>query len=122
MKTDAKVIGLVAGAHAVSHFFQLALAPLFPLMSEELGVAYSALGLVVMLFFAVSAVLQPFAGFLVDRIGGRGVLLGGVGLMTLGALTMSLAGGVPLLALGAVVLGVGNSAFHPADFSISAVS
>jgi MFS family permease len=118
MKTDAKVIGLVAGAHAVSHFFQLALAPLFPLMSEELGVSYSALGLVVMLFFAVSAVLQPFAGFLVDRVGGRGVLLGGVGLMTLGALTMSLAGGVPLLALGAVVLGVGNSVFHPADFSI----
>ncbi|HEX6268193.1 MAG TPA: MFS transporter [Burkholderiales bacterium] len=118
MKKDAATIGLVAGAHAVSHFFQLALAPLFPLMREELGVPYSALGAVMMLFFLVSAVLQPFAGFLVDRIGGRGVLLGGVGLMTLGALLMSLAGGVPLLALGAAAMGVGNSVFHPADFSI----
>jgi MFS family permease len=118
MKKDAATIGLVAGAHAVSHFFQLALAPLFPLMSRELGVSFSALGVVMMLFFAVSALLQPFAGFVVDRIGGRGVLLGGVGLMTLGAALMSLAGGAPLLALGAVVMGVGNSVFHPADFSI----
>ena len=118
MKKDAATIGLVAGAHAVSHFFQLVLAPLFPLMSRELGVSYSELGVVMMLFFAVSAVLQPFAGFLVDRVGGRGVLLAGVGLMTLGVLLMSLAGGAPLLALGAVVMGLGNSVFHPADFSI----
>jgi MFS family permease len=118
VKQDAVTIGLVATAHAVSHFFQLVLAPLFPLMSRELGVSYSALGVVMMLFFAVSAVLQPLAGFLVDRVGGRGVLVGGVGLMTLGALLMSLAGGAPLLALGAVVMGIGNSVFHPADFSI----
>jgi FSR family fosmidomycin resistance protein-like MFS transporter len=118
MRKDAVTIGLVATAHAVSHFFQLVLAPLFPLMSRELGVSYSTLGVVMMLFFAVSAVLQPLAGFLVDRVGGRGVLVGGVGLMTLGALIMSLAGGAPLLAFGALVMGIGNSVFHPADFSI----
>ena len=118
MNKDAATISLVAGAHAVSHFFQLVLAPLFPLMSSGLHVSYSTLGVVMMVFFAVSAVLQPFAGFLVDRIGGRGVLLAGVSLMTLGALIMSLAGGAPLLALGAMVMGIGNSVFHPADFSI----
>jgi FSR family fosmidomycin resistance protein-like MFS transporter len=118
MKHDAYTIGLVSGAHAVSHFFQLALAPLLPLMAAQLDLSYSALGAVMMLFFAVSAVLQPLAGFLVDRVGGRGVLLAGVGLMTLGALLMSLAGGAALLALGAAVMGVGNSVFHPADFSI----
>src|SRR5688572_15561035 len=118
MKHDAYTIGLVAGAHAVSHFFQLALAPLLPLMAAQLELSYSALGAVMMLFFAVSAVLQPLAGFLVDRIGGRGVLLTGVGLMTLGTLIMSLAGGAWLLALGAVIMGLGNSVFHPADFSI----
>jgi len=118
MKRDALTIGLVAGAHAVSHFFQLTLAPLFPLISRDLGLSYSALGVVMMLFFAVSALLQPLAGFLVDRVGGRGVLLGGVGLMTLGALLMSLAGGAPLLMAGALVMGAGNSVFHPADFAI----
>jgi MFS family permease len=118
MKNDAATIALVSSAHALSHFFQLALAPLFPLMSEALGVSFSTLGFVMMLFFAVSAVLQPFAGFLVDRIGGRGVLIAGVALMTLGTLVMSLAGGAVVLAIGAFILGLGNSVFHPADFAI----
>lgn len=115
---DAPTIALVATAHALSHFFQLVLPPLFPLMREELGISYSTLGFVVMLFFTASAVLQPLAGFVVDRIGGRGVLIGGVALMVLGTLVMSVANGVGLLALGALISGVGNSVFHPADFSI----
>lgn len=118
MKKDATTIGLVGLAHALSHFFQLALAPLFPLMREELGVSYSALGFVVMLFFAGSALLQPVAGFLVDRVGGRSVLIGGVGLMAVGAVVMSAASATALLGLGALLMGIGNSVFHPADFSI----
>lgn len=118
MKNDATVIGLVGTAHALSHFFQLTFAPLFPMMREELGISYSTIGLVVMLFFAASAILQPVAGFLVDRIGGRGVLMGGVGLMAAGAIIMSLADGAAVLACGALIMGAGNSVFHPADFSI----
>jgi len=118
MKNDATVIGLVGSAHALSHFFQLTLAPLFPMMRAELGITYSTIGIVLMLFFAASAILQPFAGFLVDRIGGHGVLMGGVGLMALGAIIMSLADGAAGLAFGALILGCGNSVFHPADFSI----
>jgi MFS family permease len=71
-----------------------------------------------MMFFTASAVLQPAAGFLVDRVGGRSVLFGGLGLMTVGVFAMSLAQGTVLLALGALVMGVGNSVFHPANFSI----
>jgi MFS family permease len=115
---DARVIAVVASAHAVSHFFQLVLAPLFPLMTKALDIGYSTLGVVMMLFFAVSAVLQPLAGFLVDRVGGRAVLIAGVALMSLGALVMSAAGGAVQLGLGAAIMGLGNSVFHPADFAI----
>jgi hypothetical protein len=44
-RRDAHLIGLVGTAHFVSHFFQLALPPLFPMLKAELGVAYVALGL-----------------------------------------------------------------------------
>jgi MFS transporter, FSR family, fosmidomycin resistance protein len=118
MNQDARIIGVVASGHALSHFLQLAMPPLFPLMREELGISYSTLGFVVMLFFTASALLQPVAGFLVDRIGARDVLLGGVALMSAGMLVISFATGTGLLALGALVMGVGNSVFHPADFSI----
>jgi len=118
MNKDKAVIGLVASGHALSHFMQLVLPPLFPLIREELGISYATIGLVVMVFFLASAVLQPFAGFLVDRIGARDVLIGGVGLMTGGILIASLATATPVLVFGVLVMGIGNSVFHPADYSI----
>src|SRR5215813_2466473 len=66
-RRDVRIIGLVAVAHAFSHFFQLALPPLFPLLRAEFGVGYVALGAVMSLFYAVSAIGQTTAGFLVDR-------------------------------------------------------
>ncbi|MGQ0653346.1 MAG: MFS transporter [Betaproteobacteria bacterium] len=118
MKSDAAVIGLIGAGHALSHFLQLVLPPLFPYMREQLGVSYVELGLVVTVFYAVSAVLQPMAGFVVDRRGGGPVLLAGMALMAGGTLLLGAANGLPLLIAGAVVSGVGNAVFHPADFSI----
>jgi MFS family permease len=113
-----KVIALIGTGHATSHFLPLVLPPLFPLMREELGVSYATLGLVLTLFYVLSAVLQPLAGFVVDRVGGRAVLLGGLALMVLGTLTMGFSQGIWTLALGAALAGTGNSVFHPADFAI----
>src|SRR5438105_2697892 len=118
MKKDLPCIALITGGHGLSHFAQLALPPLFPLIRSELDISYVMLGFVIMLPSIASAVLQPLAGFLVDRIGGRDVLIGGVAVLALGVLIMSLAQGPVTLALGALVMGIGNSVFHPADFSI----
>jgi len=115
---DARIITLIGIGHAMSHFLQLVLAPLFPAIREELGISYAVLGSVLMVFFALSALLQPVAGFVVDRFGGRGVLLGGLALMVLGTLLMSFAQGPELLFVGAAISGTGNAVFHPADFAI----
>ena len=77
LRADAAVIALVGAAHFSSHFLQLALAPLFPLVKAEFGVGYAALGLVLTVFYATSGLAQTPAGFLVDRLGPRPVLLGG---------------------------------------------
>jgi FSR family fosmidomycin resistance protein-like MFS transporter len=118
LRRDARVIGLIGAAHFVSHFFQLALPPLFPLLREAFGVAYIELGLFMSLFFAASGIGQTAAGFLVDHFGARRVLLGG---MALFSASTALAGVVPafwLLMPVAVLAGLGNSVFHPADYSI----
>lgn len=115
---DAVVIGLVALAHGLSHFFQLIIAPLFPLIKDELGVSYAALGFVVALFYTLSALFQPVAGFVVDRFGGRAVLVGGVVCLTLGTALAGSASSYGVLVMGAALAGLGNSVFHPADFSI----
>jgi MFS transporter, FSR family, fosmidomycin resistance protein len=108
----------VALAHGLSHFFQLIVAPLFPLIKDELGVSYAALGFVVTLFYALSALFQPLAGFAVDRFGGRVVLVGGVACLALGTLLAGSASSYPVLVFAAALMGLGNSVFHPADFSI----
>ena len=81
---DAHVIGVVGAAHFTSHFFHLALPPLFPLLREDLGLPYVALGLIVAVFYAASGVGQTAAGFLVDRFGALPVLRDGhlVGIVT----------------------------------------
>jgi MFS family permease len=118
MRGSAAVIGLVAVAHGMSHFYQLVVAPLLPLMKDELGVSYAALGFAMTLFYAASALCQPAAGFVVDRIGARGVLLAGLAMMVGGIALAGAAHSYPVLVAGMLVAGVGNSAFHPADFSI----
>jgi MFS family permease len=117
-RRDAHVIGVVGLAHATSHFFQLALPPLFPLLRAEFGVSYALLGTLIGVFYAASGITQFASGFAVDRWGARPVLLGGLALLVGGTMIASLAPGVGWLFPIAALMGVGNGVFHPADFAI----
>ncbi|HJS38145.1 MAG TPA: MFS transporter, partial [Burkholderiales bacterium] len=118
LRHDVKVIGLVGAAHGLSHFFQIATAVLFPLIKDDLGVSYAALGATVGLYYTVSAICQTLAGFAVDRFGARRVLFAGLGMAIAGAALASLAQNYAMLLAAAVVGGIGNSVFHPVDFTI----
>ncbi len=115
---DVRTISIVAIAHAMSHFLQLFIAPLFPLLKEELGVSYTALGAVTGLYFAVSGICQTLSGFAVDRFGARRVLTFGTVLCVVGALLVASARSYEALIVAAIIGGLGNSVFHPSDFAI----
>ena len=115
---NARLIGLVAGAHFMSHFFQLSLPPLFPVLREAFGISYLALGVVATVFYAASGVGQAMAGFVVDRVGARPILLGGLSLLAGAVLLAGLAPSFEILILVLLLAGIGNSVFHPADYSI----
>lgn len=118
LQQDVKTISLISVAHAVSHFFQILVPPLYPLIKEELGISYTALGFVLGLYFLVSGVCQTLAGFAVDRFGARRVLTLGLALCVTGALLAGFAQSYAALIVAALVGGVGNSVFHPSDFAI----
>jgi MFS family permease len=118
LRRDVRIIGLIGTAHFFSHFFQLTLPPLFPLLKDVFGVPYVALGLAVSVFYGGSGIGQTLSGFLVDRVGALRVLMAGMGLL---AGAIALAGLVPsyrFLLPVALLAGLGNSVFHPADYSI----
>ena len=121
-RSQARVMGLIALAHGASHFYQLALPPLFPHLKDAFAVSYTELGTLMTVFYVASGVAQTGAGFLVDRFPARTVLLGGLALLCVAILLMGLAPAFWMLFPLAVLAGLGNSVFHPADLSILTAS
>jgi MFS transporter, FSR family, fosmidomycin resistance protein len=115
---DVRVISLIGLAHGLSHFYQILIASLFAFISPDLGLSYTQLGVLIALFFAASGVGQVVSGFAVDTFGGRRLLIGGLMLCGLAHVAAGLASGFTTLAVAAFFAGIGNSVFHPADFSL----
>src|SRR5947208_10323552 len=115
---DARIIPLVCSAHFVSHFYILVLPPLFPFIREFYGVSYTELGYALTGFNVTTALCQTPAGFLVDRVGPRLVLIAG---LVLGAACLVVVGLVPsfwLLVTMFALMGIANGVYHPADYAI----
>jgi MFS family permease len=117
-RADAAVIALVGMAHATSHLFHLLLPPLFPLLMPDFGFGYTEAGFLMTVFFAISGVGQAFAGIVVDRYGARRVLMAGISLLAASGLALAVAANYAMLLLAVALAGMGNSVFHPADFSL----
>jgi len=115
---DRRVTGLIAVSHGASHFYQLALPPLFSLIHAGEGYSYAALGSLTAAFFIASAVFQPISGFLVDRFGARSILLIGLAGLAGATALMGLAPEFWILFGLSIIAGIGNSVFHPCDYSI----
>jgi len=113
-----RLVGVISAAHFVSHYYILILAPLLPFVRDAYGVSYTELGLALAAFNIVTGTLQTPAGFLVDWLGARVILI--VGLL-IGAVAFVIVGLVDsfwvLVAMFALA-GVGNTVYHPADYAL----
>jgi MFS family permease len=105
-------------AHGTSHFFHLMLPPLFPWLMRDFSLSYTDVGLLTTTFFVISGIGQALAGFVVDRVGGWRVLCFGVGMLALSGVVLGVATSYPWLMLSATFAGLGNSIFHPSDFTL----
>jgi MFS family permease len=122
MRRNVQVLALIGSGHAVSHFYLLALPPLFPLLRDQLDVSYAALGLLVTMFNVATGATQVPAGFLVDRFGARRLLLLGLAIMGIAMTALGFAPSYWLMLVLVALAGVGNSVFHPADYAILSAS
>lgn len=115
---EARVIALIAIAHFVSHVHIMLLPPLFGEVREAFGVSYIQIGLALTAFNVVSALLQTPAGFLVDRIGPRVMLTGGLILGGAAIVAAAMLPGYWFFVIAYGFLGLANTVYHPADYSI----
>ncbi|OZI46445.1 MFS transporter [Bordetella genomosp. 4] len=117
-RRDWLTILLIGVVHASSHFFQLVLPSLYVSLGTAFDLDFARLGLLVSTFYVVSGVGQASSGFVVDRIGARPVLWFGLTCFVLSGVLIGAANGYLMLLTAAVIGGIGNSVFHPADYSI----
>lgn len=119
---QVRILGLVGAGHMMSHFYSNTLPPLLPLLNSDLGISYTMLGLLLSLRGIMSSGMQIPAGILVDRYGAKTILTIGLAMCAIGTLMTAAAVDYWMILLGGIVLGIGNSAFHPADYSILSAS
>ena len=113
-----RVVGAVSAAHFMSHYYIIALAPLMPFVRDEYQVTYTQIGLTFAVFNIVTAAFQTPAGFLVDRLGARVLLICG---LAIGAATFVTAGLVDsfwVMIVMFAIAGIGNTVYHPADYAL----
>ena len=122
IRRNVQVLALIGSGHAVSHFYMLALPPLFPLLREQLDVSYAALGLLVTVLNVATGAAQVPAGFLVDRFGARRLLLVGLAIMGTAMTALGFAPAYWVMLALVAAAGIGNSVFHPADYAILSTS
>jgi MFS family permease len=115
---EAKVIALIAVAHFTSHVHIMLLPPIFGQVKEAFGVSYIEVGVALTAFNVCSALLQTPAGFLVDRIGPRLMLTAGLMVGGVAIAAAALLPGYWFFVIAYGLLGVANTVYHPADYSI----
>ena len=118
IQRETRVNILISMGHFLSHFYFLALPPMFVVWQREFGISFAELGLAVVAMSIMSAGLQTPLGFLVDRFGARPFLIGGTLIMSLAIAGMSFATSYWQIVALATLSGTGNAVFHPADYAI----
>ncbi len=122
IRRDAKVLGLVGSAHFSSHFYLLALPPLFPILKDEFGVGYAALGMLMTVINVGTGLAQRPVGFLVDRFGAARILIAGQTTLALAFVLAGFTSSYQALLLLMLLAGLGNAVLHPADYAIMSVA
>lgn len=93
-----------------------------PLLKDELGISGSQLGFLLSAFFWTYACLQPFAGWVVDRVNVNWVLAGGFLLWSAATAATGFVHTFSALLLLRLILGLGESITFPSNSKIIALN
>ena len=121
-QSELRSLTVISIAHWYSHYVILVLPMLFPFLKERLNVGFQELGFALTVFAVVSGLTQAPVGYIVDRFGARKLLILGVCLGSASFIILGMNLSYPSLIACAALLGLANSVYHPADYSLLAAN
>ncbi|MET3472913.1 FSR family fosmidomycin resistance protein-like MFS transporter [Novosphingobium sp. 1529] len=113
---DTTVYGVIVAisfCHLLNDMMQSLLPAIYPNLKTELGLSFSQIGLVTLVYQMTASILQPLVGLYADKHPTPNALPGGTLFSLAGLLLLSAAHSYGLLLVGAALLGMGSSVFHP---------
>nr|WP_047167082.1 MFS transporter [Sphingomonas sp. Y57] len=116
VETDGTVFGVIAAislCHLLNDMMQSLLPSIYPNLKAELGLSFSQIGLVTLVYQMTASILQPLVGLYADKRPTPLALPGGTLFSLAGLMMLSVAHSYWLLLVGAALLGMGSSVFHP---------
>lgn len=115
-------VATIAAGHVVQDSYTAFLAPLLPLLQTQLGVGYALAGSLA-IFTQLPSVLNPFIGYLADRISVRYFVILAPAVTATVFTSLGLASSYAALAMLLLVGGIAIAAFHaPAPAMVARVS
>jgi len=107
------VILAISFCHLLNDMMQSLLPAIYPNLKAELGLSFSQIGLVTLVYQLTASILQPLIGLYADKRPTPMALPGGTLFSLAGLMVLSAAHSYALLLAGAALLGMGSSVFHP---------
>lgn len=111
--TVFSVLVAISFCHLLNDMMQSLLPSIYPNLKAELGLSFSQIGLVTLVYQMTASILQPLVGLYADKRPTPMALPGGTLFSLAGLLVLSTAHQYSLLLVGAALLGLGSSVFHP---------
>lgn len=116
-----KIIILLCSGWVTIWVYRSALAPAYPQINESLGgnISDTALGSISSFYFFGYVAMQIPAGFLVDKIGKKKVLIPGFILFGIAAFLISQASSISMIYFGSLLAGLGCGSFYGSAYSLT---
>ena len=116
-----QIIILMCSGWVTIWIYRAALSPVYPQINESLGgnISDTALGSIASFYFFGYVIMQIPAGFLVDKIGKKTVLLPGFVVFALAALLISQASSISTIYTGSFLAGIGCGSFYGSAYSLT---
>lgn len=111
--SNSKAIYSLSMGHFTADLYSSAIIPLYPLITQKLGITLASISLIISLGHLVSSMLQPLFGFFAEQMKKRIFMING---LLLGAIfiPLTITAKTPFLLCLFLMLGMcGNSLFHP---------